>query len=310
MVLALDVPDFEGAVSLRNQERGQRRAKPLLVPGTRVVNVGLDDLLVRGWSADANRLRQADLMVMADTAVFLPELVKRLQGCAELGGLAPRITERRASWTALHERKAATQDRERRAEWDATPVSMGRLCGDLETVLEGERWMLASGSSQGKENHYLPASRFNQILGRYQGAGVGYGLPASVGAALALKGTGVVCVDLQPDGCLLYTAGGLWTAVHHAIPLLVVVCNNRSYYNDEEHQERVAHARGRPVENKTIGISLDEPAVDFAALARSYGCWARGPIFDPQSLLGTLREAVKIVKEGRPALVDVVCQMR
>jgi thiamine pyrophosphate-dependent acetolactate synthase large subunit-like protein len=98
--------------------------------------------------------------------------------------------------------------------------------------------------------------------------------------------------------------------VHHAIPLLVVVCNNRSYYNDEEHQERVAHARGRPVENKTIGISLDEPAVDFAALARSYGCWARGPIFDPQSLLGTLREAVKIVKEGRPALVDVVCQMR
>ena len=34
------------------------------------------------------------------------------------------------------------------------------------------------------------------------------------------------------------------------------------------------------------------------------------PITEPKDLIKTLREAVKIVKSGKPALVDVVCQMR
>jgi acetolactate synthase I/II/III large subunit len=311
LVLALDVPDLEGAITQRAQEKGRRRPTELLAPGTKIINVGLDDLLVRAWSTDFNKLRQADMMIMADTAVFLPELVRRLKAEKEqLIRLTNNNSSRRAEWGKLYEEKVAAREKETKTKWDEKPIAMSRLYVELTEALKNEDWVLTNGSSQGKENLYLPATKFNQILGKYKGGGLGYGLPASLGAALALKGSGKFCVDLQPDGCLLFTVSGLWTAVHHQIPLLIVVCSNRSYYNDEEHQERVAEARGRPVENKTIGIRIQEPEVDFGAMARTYGCWGAGPITEPKDLIKTLREAVKVVKEGKPALVDVVCQMR
>jgi acetolactate synthase-1/2/3 large subunit len=311
LVLALDVPDLEGAITQRALEKGRRRPTELLAPGTKIINVGLDDLLVRAWSTDFNKLRQADLMIMADTAVFLPELVRRLKADKDqLIRLTNNNSGRRAEWGKLYEEKVAAREKETKTKWDEKPIAMSRLYVELTEALKNEDWVLTNGSSQGKENLYLPATKFNQILGKYKGGGLGYGLPASLGAALALKGSGKFCVDLQPDGCLLFTVSGLWTAVHHQIPLLIVVCSNRSYYNDEEHQERVAEARGRPVENKTIGIRIQEPEVDFGAMARTYGCWGAGPITEPKDLIKTLREAVKVVKEGKPALVDVVCQMR
>ena len=58
--------------------------------------------------------------------------------------------------------------------------------------------------------------------------------------------------------------------------------------------------RNRPVENKTIGIRIEDPNVDFGAMARTYGCWGAGPITEPKDLIKTLREAVKVVK-GRQA---------
>jgi thiamine pyrophosphate-dependent acetolactate synthase large subunit-like protein len=201
-------------------------------------------------------------------------------------------------------------EKELKTKWDDKPVSMTRIYTEINEALKGEDWVLTNGSSQGKENLYLPAAKFNQILGKYKGGGLGYGLPASLGAALAHKGSGKFCLNIQPDGDLLFTVSALWTAVHHQIPLLSIVCSNRSYFNDEEHQERIAVVRNRPVENKTIGIRIEDPHVDFGAMARTYGCWGAGPITEPKDLIKTLREAVKVVKSGKPALVDVVCQMR
>ena len=310
LILALDVPDLEGATAKRAQERGNRRAASLIASEAKVVNVGLDDLLVRAWATDFNRLRQADLMLTADTSVFLPELLRRLRDESKLGDLKDDIARRRAEWGKIYEAKKAGLEQELRAKWDEKPVSMTRIYAELKEALKDEDWVLTNGTSQTKENFYLPASKFNQILGKYKGGGLGYGLPASLGAALAHKGSGKFCVNIQPDGDLLFTVSALWTAVHHQIPLLSVVCSNRSYFNDEEHQERIALVRKRPVENKTIGIRIDDPGVDFGAMARTYGCWGAGPITEPKDLIKTLREAVKVVKSGKPALIDVVCQMR
>src|SRR5262249_4131039 len=52
--------------------------------------------------------------------------------------------------------------------------------------------------------------------------GTGTGMGVALGAALAFRGTGKVCVSIQNDGDLLYTPGSLWTAAHHDIPMLVV----------------------------------------------------------------------------------------
>ncbi|MGH7852846.1 MAG: thiamine pyrophosphate-binding protein [Candidatus Binatia bacterium] len=310
LILALDVPDLEGATARRAQERGNRRATPLISANAKIINVSLDDLLVRAWATDFNKLREADLMITADTSVFLPELVRRLKAEKKLGDLTDDVARRRADWGKIYEDKKAALEKELKAKWDEKPVSMTRIYAELNEVLKGEDWVLTNGTSQGKENFYLPAAKFNQILGKYKGGGLGYGLPASLGVALAHKGSGKFCVNIQPDGDLLFTVSALWTAVHHQIPLLSIVCSNRSYCNDEEHQERIAVVRNRPVENKTIGIRIEDPNVDFGAMACTYGCWGAGPITEPKDLIKTLREAVKVVKEGKPALVDVVCQMR
>ncbi|MBI4525833.1 MAG: thiamine pyrophosphate-binding protein [Deltaproteobacteria bacterium] len=311
LVLVLDVPDMEGAATKRAQEMGRRTPIPLLSPGTKIINVGLDDLLVRAWSTDFNKLREADLSMLADTSVFLPELVRRLKDEKnELKKRESQIEDRRTRWSKLHAEREEGLVKQARAKWDEKPIATARLYSEMAEALKNEDWVLTNGTSSGRENFYIRANKFNQILGKYKGGGLGYGLPASLGAALAHKGSGKICVDLQPDGDFLFTASGLWTAAHHKIPLLIVVCSNHSYYNDEEHQERMAQARGRPVENKTIGIRIEDPIVDFATLARSYGIWSTGPVTEPKDLGKALRDGLKIVKEGRAALIDVECQMR
>ena len=61
----------------------------------------------------------------------------------------------------------------------------------------------------------------------------------------------------------------LWTAAHYRIPLLIVVANNRSFFNDELHQERVARMRSRPVENRWIGQRIADPEIDLAGHRRA-----------------------------------------
>jgi thiamine pyrophosphate-dependent acetolactate synthase large subunit-like protein len=108
----------------------------------------------------------------------------------------------------------------------------------------------------------------------------------------------------------MFNLGALWVAAYHRIPLLVVTFNNRAYYNDWEHQERMARQRGTPVENAYVGMELDRPAPDFASIARGLGWWAEGPVEQPDALAPALGAAVAEVRAGRPALVDAVCRAR
>ncbi|MGH3665969.1 MAG: thiamine pyrophosphate-dependent enzyme, partial [Egibacteraceae bacterium] len=142
-------------------------------------------------------------------------------------------------------------------------------------------------------------------LGHSGGGGVGYGPGAAVGGGLAARDRGQLGVAIIGDGDLLMAPGALWTAVHYQIPLLVVVNNNRSFYNDEEHQQAVARHRGRPEDNAWIGMRVDDPPVDVAGLARSFGAWATGPVTDPDAVAGALAAALNAVDDGRVALIDV-----
>jgi thiamine pyrophosphate-dependent acetolactate synthase large subunit-like protein len=119
-----------------------------------------------------------------------------------------------------------------------------------------------------------------------------------------------LCVAVLGDGDFLMTSNALWTAAKYEIPLLAVVLNNRSYYNDEEHQERMASWRQRPVENKGIGIRIADPAPNLGAIARALGVEGFGPVTEPEQLGANLDKAIEIVSAGKPAVVDVVAQPR
>jgi len=125
-----------------------------------------------------------------------------------------------------------------------------------------------------------------------------------VGAALALKGSGRVPIGLVGDGDYLMGVTALWTATHYRIPCLLVVCNNRSFYNDEAHQERVARMRGRPVENKWIGQRINEPDIDLAMLAVAQGAKGIGPVTEPEQLRSAIAQGVRAVLDGEVCVID------
>jgi acetolactate synthase-1/2/3 large subunit len=92
---------------------------------------------------------------------------------------------------------------------------------------------------------------------------MGYGVPASVAAALRFRDRPVVCV--AGDGDFLMNGQELATAAQYGADLLVILVDNGSYGTIRMHQEREYPARISATE-------LRNP--DFAALARAYGGWA------------------------------------
>ena len=153
------------------------------------------------------------------------------------------------------------------------------------------------------------ATRFSgplDCIGYDGGGGIGSTPGITVGAALGLRGSGRLPVAILGDGDLLMGSQALWTAAAQRLPALFIVNNNRSFYNDVEHQERVAKQRGRPVESRNIGMAISDPEIDLCALARSYGLKAFGPIADPTELPGALEAAFAAAEAGATVLMDVV----
>src|ERR1700719_1385213 len=134
-----------------------------------------------------------------------------------------------------------------------------------------------------------------QYIGGAGGAGVGYGSPAAVGAALANKKYGRFSVNIQNDGDLMYAPGALWTAAHHRIPLLSVMHNNRAYHQQLMHIQRMANRPQRGIVNAGIGPTITDPNIDYAGMARALGVHGEGPISDPKDLGPALKRAVDVV---------------
>ena len=147
-------------------------------------------------------------------------------------------------------------------------------------------------------------------LGQDGGGGTGSGPGNAVGTALALKHlhSPLLPVAIIGDGDFLMGSSALWTAAHHNVPLLVIVANNASFYNDEKHQADIARERGRPVENAGVGTEIRDPAPDVTGNAVSFGAKrvVDGQVRKRGELEGALRKAVKVVREeGKLVVVDV-----
>ena len=311
LVLALDVKDLWGATNSARDP--STYAFHSIVPDSaRIIQVSLWEQRIRGWSADYQRIPRVDLNIAADTSVALPQLVA---ACRELVQQSEdsnsQYQERRLRLKEWHDRlRQGWQSRAHQSAGER-PVAVPKLAADLWECIKNEEWALVAGDLDGWTRRIWEFDNPHQCLGESGGAGLGYIAGASIGAALAYKGTGKLCISLQPDGDLLYSPGALWTAAHHKIPILIVMFNNRTYYNSEAHAVDVAQDRERAVENRGVGTWISGPDVDFAGLARSMGVYGEGPVESPEEVIPALQRAIKVVKEqGLPALVDVVCQPR
>jgi len=251
----------------------------------KMIQVSLDQNVHNGWSMDYMGLPPADLFLACEPEPFVTALLPAVRPRA-------RISSQR---TAPPARKSA--------ETPST-IDIAFLARELKRALGGAPTCLIR----------LPLSWSGELwdfrhpldyLGTEGGAGVGSGPGMAVGAALALHGTDRLPVAILGDGDYLMGATAFWTAANMRIPLLTVIANNRSFFNDELHQERVAKQRGRPVENRWIGQRIDDPDPDLAMLARGQGLKGFGPVNAPESLHETFLEAVECVKQGHACVVDV-----
>ena len=175
-------------------------------------------------------------------------------------------------------------------------------------AIKGEDWVLTAGTLDEWARMLWDFDKPYRHPGKSLGTATQFGI--SLGVALAHRDKKRVVVDLQPDGDLMFDAGAMWVAAKHRIPLLVVMYNNRAYYNDWEHQIRMAKLRGTPVERAHIGMDMSDPDPDFASMAKSMGWYAEGPIDKPKDVAAALRRAIAKVKAGTPALLDTITQKR
>jgi thiamine pyrophosphate-dependent acetolactate synthase large subunit-like protein len=302
LVLLLDVGDPFRA--LNELDRLTNEKKPRVTAGCPVVDIGLAELRQSKWAEDLGQFQPVALSVVADTSLALPALrlafreLPRRDRAARCAELRREHDEIRARWEKLA-----------REDWDASPLTAPRLASEIWAVIKDEDWILTSNTLEDWALRLWDVDGPRRHPGRSFGTATQIG--TSLGVGLAYRGTERLVVDIQPDGDLLYDPGALWTAAHHRIPLLVVMYNNRAYYNDWEHQLRVAQHRGTPKENARVGQELDDPAPDFAMLARSFGWHAEGPIAEPDKVRPALERALEVVRrEKRPALVDTIVRHR
>jgi acetolactate synthase-1/2/3 large subunit len=298
LVLCLDTRDWERATT--KLVSATREVTSIVPAGSKWIDIGFGDLELSSWAMDYQRLAHADLRILADTTLAIPALT----GLIGKGGKRSL----RKEVAQLRDAARARWEKEAREDWNASPISLPRLATEVWDAIKGEDWVLTANTLEEWTRKIWDFDRPYRHPGKSLGTATQIGI--SLGVALAHRDAGRLVVDLQPDGDLMFDAGALWVAAKHRIPLLVVMYNNRAYYNDWEHQIRMAKLRGTPLERAYIGMDMDDPAPDFASLAKAMGWYAEGPIERPDDVAPALKRAIARVKAGQPALLDTITQKR
>jgi thiamine pyrophosphate-dependent acetolactate synthase large subunit-like protein len=271
VILSLDWVDLAGALKAAKADAF-------------VISATLDHNLHNGWSMDHQALPPVDMLIAADPDIVAIALAHVIGPPAKPVALP------------------------------AAPRALAKTTGDTLTVEHlafavreavGQRDVSLTHLPLSWNGAWWPFRHPLDHLGSDGGGGVGGGPGISVGAALALKGSGRLALAICGDGDYLMGVTALWTAAHYRIPLLLVIANNRSFFNDELHQERVARMRNRPVENRWIGQRISDPDIDLAAMARAQGAQGFGPVRTGAELAAALPEAIAAVEGGAVAVVDV-----
>ncbi len=272
VILALDWLDLAGTLKQAYE------ANPV---AAKVIQVSCDAHSHRGWSADHQGLPPADLYLLCETDAAVPLLLEA-------------VSARKAN-SALPEALPLPPVPD--------AVSLRGVAAALDAATRGidvcyTRFPLGWNGAYTHFRHPL------DYIGHDGGAGVGSGPGMTVGAGLALKGSGRIPIGLLGDGDFLMSNTAVWTATHYQIPCLMIVCNNRSFFNDERHQARMAVQRGRPEENRWIGLHIGDPDIDIAGMARAQGALGIGPVEQPAELQPAIERGIEAVRSGGVCVID------
>ncbi len=288
-----------------------------LETGRDSARIGFGGLRARGATQGAPGEQPAPIKrsIPIDAEASLPALlaaVRSLATPAQQRVIAERRTKHAAANQTAYVASLAKALDSKRKGWDESPVSTARLYAELWPLIMNEDWCLASPSnfSSGHHRELWVHDKPYSYLGGQGAGGMGYGLGACGGAALAARGRNRIVINIQTDGDFNYAPGMIWSAVHHRLPMLTVMHNNRAWHQELMFLQYMAGVRGRGTDRAHIGTTLRDPFIDYAKLAQGYGMASEGPIDDPVRLAAALARGVAAVKRGEPYLIDVLTQPR
>ncbi len=281
-------------------------------PETKVATIGVGDLQLKANYQEFLKYYPVSMSVAGEAQASLPyltEAVRERLSNNQISGFEAR-GER---WRQRHVQERDASIEAARYGWNNSPVATGRLYLEIWDVIKDRDWSMVSAdifqSSWG--NRLWPIDKYYQYHGSSGSAGIGYGAPSAVGAALAHRDTGVLPVNIQKDGDLMFYPGVLWTAAHHNIPMLNIMHNNRAYHAETMIMQGMANQRRRGEDGSgRIATVLDDPPIDFSGMAKSMGIWSSELITNPNDLGPALRSAMEVIDAGEPALIDVHCSGR
>jgi len=274
VILALDWLDLAGTFK---QALGD---KPV---SAKVIQVSCDVHAHRGWNFDYQGLAPADVQML----------------CEPDAAVAPLLAAVRTRTGAVPAKLKIVP----LSESPADGLNLAVLAQAFNAAVRGKDFCLTR-LPLGWNGAYAHFGHPLDYIGYDGGAGVGSGPGITVGAALALKGSGRLPIGVLGDGDFLMGNTAVWTAVHYKIPCLIVVSNNRSFFNDERHQENIAKARNRPPENRWIGQHIGDPDIDLAAMARSMGAVGIGPVTTAEEMGPAFARGVEAVEKGEVCVID------
>ena len=276
VILALDWVDLGGAV-------GALKGSP--AAPARVIANSLDQTLHNGAHANHMSLAQMDVFMAATTESVVEDLLEALPA------------GKKAPWRGKVEKKAKPADPDR--------ITMDKIATTLRASFEDPDKVTLGGLCRGWPCDLWPFHHSQSYTGKDGGGGIGSGAGLAVGVALAMHTRGQQTVAVLGDGDFLMGASAVWSAVHAKVPLLILLNNNRSYFNDELHQETVARRRNRPVGNRWIGQRIADPEVDIASLCTSYGAVGIGPVKNVADLQAAIAKGVEALNAGKVAVIDI-----
>jgi len=261
-----------------------------------ILHCSLDNYRINGWSMDHQALPAVDIPIHAEPEQLVLQLLEKI------GSDKPKARTELQELPHWNDRTGAPAPASRRTSMSLWEMAMAVrdfakdrqvTCARLPIGWPGEAYEFDGPLS---------------FLGNDGGGAVGTGPGHTIGAALALKDSGRLTIGVIGDGDYLMGVNALWTAAHFEIPVMIVVADNRSYFNDEMHQERVAEMRSRPAENRWIGQRIDDPRIDLVAMARAQGFEAEAPVTTTETLAKALKRGAEIVRRGGRYFIDSVVE--
>jgi acetolactate synthase I/II/III large subunit len=312
VILALEAQDLWSLTHrMTPLNRFGMENQPTTKAGVKIISISAVTLSHKSNYQDFQRYAEVDLNITGDAEATLPALIEAVK--QRLNGDRKRALAERGR--KIHEANQRTRDRNRELAaigWDASPITCARLAAELWAQVKNEDWSLVSNDRYPSywATRLWDFRKHYQYIGAQGAAGIGYGAPAAVGAALANQKHGRLSVNIQPDGDLNYAPAVLWTAAHHRIPLLSIMHNNRAYHQERMYLQMQGNRYNRGIDKADVGTALIDPDIDYASVAKGYGVYSEGPIRDPKDLGPALRRGIERVKKGEPALIDVVTQPR